>query len=380
MAARRKTSSFGRVTLRDVAKRCKLSRYAVSLALRGSGEISPATRERVQRVAAKLGYDPSCQAAARRLALMKYDHAIVNQVVGLIFPFYAHGVRYFDLLFQGLIDTISAEGFAALYFALHNPQTREIVRPLPPVFFRTELDGAILIPMRSDLRSVVASLRGSNGFGQRPVVSLLETLPGCSTVRTDDEQGAQDAAAHLLGLGHTHFVQLVLPQPDGSAARRLDGVGRALSEQGLTADGNLRSFEVAPIALDPTSLREYPVLCPEWQPRGPLVEFLRAHPECTAVLALNDASAIRVWHTLEQAGIRVPEEISIIGFDDTDGKFGGRSANLLTSVRLPLEEAGREAARLILRQVQAQEPGVECLTLPARLMVRSSTARVRPRK
>ena len=105
-----------------------------------------------------------------------------------------------------------------------------------------------------------------------------------------------------------------------------------------------------------------------------LASYLREHPEITAVLAMNDASALRAWALLEREGIRVPRDVSIVGFDDTDPKLDADGRNLLTTVRLPLEELGREAARQLVGAITGRTKREEPVILPTELVVRGSTA------
>ena len=100
---------------------------------------------------------------------------------------------------------------------------------------------------------------------------------------------------------------------------------------------------------------------------------MHAHPEVTGILALNDACALNIWDTLEEIGVHIPQQISLIGFDDTDPYPGERGRNLLTSVRLPLHEMGRDAARVLLQHITGELDHHVEHTCPVRLMVRHST-------
>ncbi|HEY3416123.1 MAG TPA: substrate-binding domain-containing protein, partial [Armatimonadota bacterium] len=107
----------------------------------------------------------------------------------------------------------------------------------------------------------------------------------------------------------------------------------------------------------------------------PLQAVLARHPEATAVLARNDYGAVQIWRALMQDGRKLPRDFSVVGFDDAFPIYDTQQQNILTTVRIPLEEVGREAARLILRLVEGgQEQGDERIVLPAELLVRSSTA------
>ena len=107
--------------------------------------------------------------------------------------------------------------------------------------------------------------------------------------------------------------------------------------------------------------------------------YLEEHPAVTAILPLNDSNAIHCWRVLQDAGYRIPEDISIIGFDDTDPLPDSNGNNLLTSVHLPLEEIGRETIRLLIRQIESRQMEQVEICLPVTLRVRNSTGPARPR-
>jgi DNA-binding LacI/PurR family transcriptional regulator len=105
-----------------------------------------------------------------------------------------------------------------------------------------------------------------------------------------------------------------------------------------------------------------------------LLAFLHAHPHITAILARHDLEAIKLIRGLSAAGIGVPEQISIVGFDDTDSYVGSGNANILTSVRLPVFEIGKQAAHLIVQQVAEHAVTEEHRIVPVEFIVRGTTA------
>ena len=111
-----------------------------------------------------------------------------------------------------------------------------------------------------------------------------------------------------------------------------------------------------------------------------LVTLLKTHPDITAILGMNDASAQQAWRVLSTAGFSVPEEISIVGFDDVDPKFDDAGRNVLASVRLPLVELGRTAAALAIEHVTGQLTEKRDVRLPVQFIPRLSAAPAKPRK
>jgi DNA-binding LacI/PurR family transcriptional regulator len=127
-----------------------------------------------------------------------------------------------------------------------------------------------------------------------------------------------------------------------------------------------------------------PVLMPhtenEIEKYGPaLAQTVKDNPKYTAIIAQNDFSAVRVWRVLLEAGLQVPEGISLISFDDTDPIFSGIGGNILTTVRMPLREFGQEAASLILRAIDGSATNIQNIVLPTELIVRQSTTPPRER-
>lgn len=245
------------------------------------------------------------------------------------------------------------------------------------------MDGIIVLQPPVALRAFAGQLRALRGFGQRPILSLVWPVEDCASIVTDNAGGTYQAAQHLLAQGHRHLLQFVTEFSDIYDAgyvvhTRLAGLTRALEEAGVDPASHLHPMLLPSNWQDPANLllETY-----RWSPSNledvaahPLVSYLREHPEITAVFGCNDACAIRACFLLRAAGLRVPEDISIVGFDDTDPLPGPEGANLLSSVHLPLYEMGRLAAQTIIRLVTAKTWQPEQLMLPTEFIPRASIA------
>ena len=368
-------------TLKDIAQSCGVSLTTVSYALRNHPCVQLKTAKRIRAVASRLKYDPAANTAARKMVLRRHGREVLNHVVGLFIPPAFHTTAYYARLFEGIMEVLTKEGYAILItydYGPHDPQRTRI----PPAFLAGNIDGLITFP-RND-PSFLNTLRGSAGFGARPVVSLLQSQHECAGVMADFSAGAEAAAAYLLDLGHRRFLFLrwiyeAPPRGFESEFLKWEGVCRAFSDRGLKVE---RHVQVAQIRsyhwLDPRMLHDLNaelLTTVEIDRRCVrLASYLREHPEITAVLAMNDASALRAWALLEREGIRVPRDVSIVGFDDTDPKLDAAGKNLLTTVRLPLEELGREAARQLVGAITGRAKMVEPVILPTERVVRGSTA------
>jgi len=374
------------VTLHDVARECGVCAATVSRALKGDTRISADTTARVTAAALRLGYDPSLHEAARRMVLSRHGIEMVNHVVALFFPAHFFETAYFSGVYRGANDVLAARRFAPLLMhgtGAEMPGDYPIT--LPRIFDRGEVDGVLLIeggPVT--FQRLATHLREATGFGDRPIVSLIWSTPGCSSVVTDDQHGAYQATRHLLELGHRHILHYFSPLSDELYLKRLVGMRAAMADCGLDADRHLHYLDfpngwhnpaTAPLHLTPDGGAWH---FPDPTAREALLDYLRAHPEITAIQPPNDGAALHIWYTLRWGGLRVPEDYSLVGFDDSDPIPDANGANMLTTVRLPLQEVGRQATDLLLRQLHGETTENAHLVLPTELVVRGSTAA--PRK
>jgi LacI family transcriptional regulator len=385
---RRAPSSARPVTLWSIARRCRVAKSTVSLALRGDPRVQPKTAARIRTVAGKLGYNADQHESARRLALRKYGTRALSKVIGFLCPEQGYTFPFYARILQGVLEGFSPAGLNVVAGSFVRKPSGEIdpTTSLEHLLSRGDLDALIYYSDERTFAPVLQRVRMNPGFQDRPVLSLLFAATGCSCVLTDEEDGACRAAGHLLDLGHRNLLLLgtqYTPQEGPLAPARWAGVRRAFGSLGLNAERHLRFLAatrkwVDPIAL-PHALHEIGTTqADENGSSTALLEFLRAHREITAIVAQNDSMALRAWHTLYQADLRVPADMSIVGFDDTDPMLDESGRNLLTTVRLPLLEAGREAARLLTRRVTGELDHDETVRLATEFVARSSTAA--PRK
>ena len=367
------------VTQRDIALRCGISQVGVSLALRGDASISKETIATVRAVAAELGYNPALNDSARRLIARRHGTRVISKVAALFLPSRFAAATYFHHLFQGVQEGMADQGFALLVVS---PDTRheEIDwSALPEVFARGDVDGVIDIGFGLEVKR--RRLQAIPNFAGRPVVSYLWPAPECGAICVDDEGGVYAATRHLLDQGHRHLLQYLSFLPHDLEQPRIAGAQRALREFGLDPATHLRHTRLFGPWLAPSipNDQQAEVSCEEIGFRDWLLGDLTAHPETTAILAWNDGVAQRLWYILTQAGWRVPEDISLIGFDDTAPMLDAQGRNLLTSVRLPLYQVGYQAAQMLIAQILQPATPIHTHILPVELIIRGSTMPPRPR-
>lgn len=336
------TVAAEKVTMEHVAARAGVSRALVSIVFRGVPGASEATRERVLAAARELDYRPDTRAS--RLGSSRTRTLGVTFHVGhafhgdLLESLYAHAdTAGYELVLSGVtpsrsesaaVDTLLAERCEGIVLLGSDRTTRQLSRLAARV----------------------------------PVVSVLRPTPGedVGVVRTDDAAGLRLAVEHLRSLGHTRIALLDGGRTAGAAERRRGyrtAVRRSPTLTEVILPGGLTELEGAEAA------------------RAFLEIDTRDRP--TAVAAFNDRCAIGFVDVVRQAGLRVPEDVSVVGFDDITE--AGYPHVALTTVRQDADRLGSEAVRALADRLDAT-PTPTAATGPARvvvepeLVVRSSTA------
>jgi len=353
------------VTLQDIADRCEVSKVTVSRTLRGqTGKVSAQVAAHIAVVAKELGYDPAANHIARRLSLQKQGLRALNHLIAIFFPLDLFAHDYYVRILRGLIEVLQAEQFGLL---MHYSNPLGVQEGLLPLFARGDVDAALVLANPHNFRRTLDHLRAQPQFGSRPIVSLINPHDGTAAVVTDDRNGAYLAVQHLLALGHRHLLHFCDDLTGSTHLQRYMGYLQAYAEAELNPD---RYLHVSAWDMGDFQRAQSQLL---------LNEALSRYPEVTGILARNDQGAIWIAEFLAERGLRVPEDYSVIGFDDTDQLLNARNENILTTVQLPLHEVGREAARLVIRQLYGRTTADQLISLPVALMVRGTTAPPRER-
>jgi LacI family transcriptional regulator len=329
-----------RVTIREIADRAGVSIATVSRVLNGREDVAPETRSVVQRVIQENGY--TANRSARSLSGGR--SGLVGVVVPLVYP------AYFSGILAGAAEALSEQGMQIVLSPTMNELERE-VSLVDRIHGLT--DGALFIlPQESSDELARLLDRGYRFVVLDPLQPLDERIPAVSAAQTS---GADQAMRHLLQLGHRRIAQITGPLGWVATEGRRRGYRAALASAGILPDP----------ALEVESI-------PEIEPGRQAAEKLLGLPEPpTAIFAFNDNIAIGAIKAARARGLRVPDDLSIVGFDDVEGAT--IVSPELTTVRQPLAEMGMLAARTLLRMAAGEEIETPKIELATDLIVRHST-------
>jgi len=330
-----------RVTHKDVAERAGVSVATVSYVFNhGPRPVSPETRAKVEAAIAELGYYPN--ELARGLRLQQ------SSTIGLIIPSTTNPV-YAEIA-RDLESICTQAGFLVLLCNSERQYERE--KRFVQILRAKQVDGVVIVPHHEPLALLAPLLQA-----RIPVVVLEHDLPGIHCLAIDDMEGGRIGTQHLLDLGHRR-IALIKREPTSSlSTQRFVGYRQALATAG--------------IQFDPSLVIE----CMTGQAAGDqaMQQLLALAEPPTAVFTHNDVLAMGVLHAIHRAGLTVPGDISVVGYDDTTS--AAYFVPPLTTVRYPKTEMGVLAGRTILQLVQGKDNvPAETIILSVALVVRASTA------
>jgi len=329
-------------TIDEVARQAGVGRGTASRVVNGSPHVSAAARSAVQEAVDLLGYVPN--RAARSLVTRRTDTIalVVSEPNDRVF-----GEPYFGAIVRGIGERLGASRFQLLLTMAGTDRDRARVAT-----YLTEqhVDGVLLLSLHGhdDLVDTLDARGVPTVCGGR----VVGATPGC-VVDVDNRSGGRAAVEHLLGLGRRRLAVLTGPQDMTSGRYRLAGAREAVAAAGLDDQGLFVGFG------------DYSERSGERAMRG----VLAAGVPVDAVFASSDLMAVGALRVLRQAGLRVPEDVALVGFDDSP--VCRHTDPELTSVHQPIEEMGAVMADLLLGRI-AGEPVAAETVLPTRLVVRGS--------
>ncbi len=334
-----------RVSIKDIAAQAGVSHSTVSRALQGTGRMSEETRARILALAEEMGYTPDALAQSLVRGRTKTVGVVVTTIAD---PFVAG-------IIDGIEEVAGRAGYTVLLAASHMDPEREM--QVVENLHQRRVDAVI----------VTASRVGSHysehlqRFGV-PIVLVNNMMEGeyLYAITCDQETGARLATEHLLALGHRRIAYVGSSTREHSSHLRERGYRMALQDAGVTMDPDLVYM--------PSQDQDVAV------GKQALAHLWPLHP--TAIFAYNDLTAIGVMIAARERGIRIPQDLSIVGFDDIEAtQF---VCPPLTTVRQPREAMGRAAMQMTLDLLHNKH--IQNRSLTCKLVERASTARITERR
>ena len=332
-------------TLEEVASRAGVSRATVSRVVNGSPKVSSDVRRAVEAAVSELGYIPN--RAARSLVTRRSGSigVVITEPTGRLFS-----DPFFPRLLRGISTALSVRD---LQLVLLMPASPADTERAAQYLTAGHVDGALLVSLHGDdpLPDRFAQAGIPFVVGGRPL-----RTQAASFVDVDNRGGARSAVEHLIASGRRTIATVAGPADMGAGVDRLAGYREALADAGVPTDPSLESTgdftqEGGAAAME---------------------RLLKTRPDVDAVFAASDLMAAGAMAVLEAAGRRIPQDVAVVGYDDS--AVASTTRPKLTSVRQPIEEMGREMARLLIAAVEGTDPIQRRVILATELIRRASSA------
>ncbi|HUI10360.1 MAG TPA: LacI family DNA-binding transcriptional regulator [Bacteroidota bacterium] len=341
-----------KITIEDVARRASVSKGTVSAVINAKNIVRPETRDRVLKVMKELNFRP--RGVARNLKNDALDKSIGVIIKDLNYPFYTS-------IATGVREYANSKGYSVVVTSSENDHESE--KKLTHLFSDKDIKGTIIAPIVEGAAEIehLFKLKMLN----YPFV-LLEAVKGiqANVVAIDNLRAIKRAVKYLMESGHTRIVHFAGPPQSSHTQERIEGFRHAFSESTLVFNKNM---------IVPTG-SHYD------ESYSRTIDYFRERKReefPTAIVCFNDQQALGVMIALLELGIRVPEDISIVGNDDI---YYARIYPVpLTTIRAPQHEIGRKAAEILIRTIESPvPPPPEKIVLETEFIVRKSTRILKP--
>ena len=335
------------ITIYDIANATGVSAPTVSKALNGTGHISVKTRDFILAKARELGYEPN--SAARSLATKR------TYLIGVIYddPSMQRGFNH--PVFSGILnrfkENVEAAGYDIIFLSCHTKMSYR-----PHAAFRS-VEGIAIINADGSFNKELEDL-GKVGI---PCISTNAVIPGICTIISDNKQAGYKAAEYLVSKGHRKIGFLGAPNDTlfHASVERYEGFCEYMKEKGIPVDSSYRQD------------------CEQWNVSSGEEGFSRLyerHPDMTAVFAVSDLLAMGVFNFARRRGIKIPQELSLVGFDDD---YVSEYTNpRLTTFRQDSEGIANLAADLLLQHMVGLPVPNKMIHLPCGFMERDSVRNI----
>lgn len=336
------------MNLEDIAKLSGFSRSTVSRVLNDDPNVRESTRQRVQEVIRQMDFQPNL--AARSLAAGK------TKVVGLVIPM---GVStmftdpYFPMLIKGVAAACNANDYSVMLW-LAEPEYER--RTINQVLHNGMIDGVVVASVLMDDPIVQALQHSKMPF---VLIGRHPTMAEVSYVDVDNRGSSRQLIEHLVRLGHRRIATITGPQNMIAGSDRLLGYMEGLTQNGI------------PIAMEMI----IPGNFTEEGGYTAMQKLLTHRPQ--AIFVASDTMALGALRAIQQAGLTVPDEIALVGFDDMP--FAQRLNPPLTTVHQPVHDTGMRAAEALFELLDDPERGPIHITMPTEIVIRQSSGVALPK-
>lgn len=329
------------LTLEDIARMSGVSRSTVSRVINGDPNVNEQTRSKVQTIIQSIDFQPNL--AARSLAAGR------TEVIGLVIPTGVTSIftdPYFPLVIQGVSSACNARGYSVMLW-LAEPEYER--RTISQILYNGLIDGVIVSSMLVNdplIERLSESKRPFLTIGRHPTNDRI------NYVDVDNRAGAYQGVSHILRSGYQRVGVINGPRNTIASQDRYQGYLDALRERGLPVIPDL-------------------VAEGEFSDTTGYLAMKRLLPHCPdAVFVASDAMAFAAMRAIHEAGLRIPEDIAVVGFDDIPSAATSKPS--LTTVRQPIQRTGSIAAELLVDMIEHPDPQTRRVVLPTELVIRSS--------
>jgi LacI family transcriptional regulator len=330
-----------RATINDIARLASVSKKTVSRVINQSPFVKEETRAKIDAVIQQIGYHPDPQ--ARGLAFRR------SFLIGLVYD--NPNAQYIVNIQDGALDALRGSGFELVVHPCDR-RSDDFVPGVRRFVERQKLHGVILLPPVAEDQELVRALQELDCAYVRVASVKLDT--DAHLVMSNDREAAAEVGKYLESLGHQRIALITGPSQYRSAHERQSGFVSALQQRGM---------KLAPdYIVEGNYTFDSGVVCAE--------ALLTRTPRPTAIFACNDEMAAGVYKAAYRIGLRIPEDLSVVGFDDSP--LASRVWPSLTTVRLPIRDMGRLAASKLLPNAADEASAATSIVVP-HLTVRDST-------
>lgn len=333
-------NSSGRVTLKDIAERCGYTANTVSRALRDDKKLPESTRRTIQQLAHEMGYVPNSSARALRYGSSHTIAVIINDITN---PYYSNMLSQLDQL-------LKEKNYHSMILCTQLDE--DLASTMIQLAISQQVDGILFFPFNN-----AQHIRELHASGI-PFVMIDRWIPHVQAdiARIDDFAAGYTMVHHLLNHGHRRFLYMAGPFVNSSQVDRQNGIMQALQDEGLNPDTQLRILPWDSMPDDPTPADVIALLKPF---------------DYTAIVSFNDVRAYHAMNALHTAGLRVPEDISIVGIDHI--RWRNTYLPPLSSITVDGQNVATAAINLLFDRIEQPDLPFRHQVLPVRLHLDGTT-------